>query len=74
MAGTRGTPRRDDGDGSGAAFGAPSESTGLAQGELAGDIIILPGGMMLVDQASPLADCPELGRPVSGLIYCENGR
>jgi hypothetical protein len=74
MEGTRHEPRREDADGSGAAFGAPSESTGLAQGDLAGDIIILPGGVMLVDQSSPLADCPELGRPITGPIYCDNGR
>ena len=67
-------PRRDDAECSGAAFGAPHDGDGLAQGELTGDIIILPGGAMLVDQASPLADCPELGRPVSGLIHCDNGR
>jgi hypothetical protein len=66
--------RRQDADGSGGAFGAPLDSNGLAQGELAGDIIILPGGVMLVDQAGPMADCPELGRPVSGLIHCDNGR
>lgn len=57
------------------AFGAPSEGQhGASQGNLAqggADIIILPGGLVLVDQSSPLADAAWLGRPVSGLILCD---
>lgn len=57
------------------AFGAPSEGEqGASQGDLAqggADVVILPGGLVLVDQASPLADNPCWGRTVSGLIYCD---
>jgi hypothetical protein len=37
------------------------------------DIIILPGGLMLVEQSSPLAEL-EAFRCVSGDINCDNGR
>jgi hypothetical protein len=56
------------------AFGAPSEADqGASQGDIAqggADVIILPGGVVLVDQASPLAALPCWGRPVSGIILC----
>lgn len=57
------------------AFGAPSEGKqGASQGDVAqggADIVILPGGVVIVDQASPMAEAAWLGRPVSGLILCD---
>jgi hypothetical protein len=52
-------------------FGAPVENTGTKQTEINADMVILPGGLLLVDQASPLADMDGLGRPISGVIYCD---
>ncbi len=56
-----------------AAFAAPPvERDGVSQAQLDGiALIVLPGGLVLVDQAGPLAEAPWLGRPVSGTITCE---
>jgi hypothetical protein len=56
-----------------AAFAAPSERRdGVSQAQLDGiALIVLPGGLVLVDQAGPLAGAQWLGRPVSGPITCE---
>jgi hypothetical protein len=60
---------RDDRKG-GLAFGAPVESGGTHQRRLTGQIIILPGGLVLVDQRLKLT----LGMVASGPIECRNGR
>ncbi len=60
--------------GSGALFGAPVEGeTGTRQGAVAADIVILPGGLMLVEQSSPRAKLPGFSCD-SGDIHCDNGR
>jgi hypothetical protein len=59
-----------------AAFAAPVEREGVSQAQLDGGIalVVLPGGLVLVDQAGPFAGAPWLGRPVSGPIHCESER
>lgn len=57
----------------GAAFAAPPiDSDGTSQDSIDGAaLVVLPGGLVLVDQAGPFAGASWLGRPVSGPIYCE---
>jgi hypothetical protein len=62
--------RHQDDQLSGVAFGAPSETTGTSQRAMTAHIVIMPGGVMLVDTALDI----KLGRPVSGPIHCDNGR
>lgn len=62
------------GDGNGGLFGAPSDdSNGTTQSSVDADLVILPGGLMLVEQSSPLAKL-EYFRCDSGEIHCDNGR
>ena len=57
---------------SGAAFGAPVESTGTSQARVdRAALVVLPGGLVLVNEAGPFAGASWLGRPVSGPIVCE---
>jgi hypothetical protein len=53
-------------------FGSVFDATGLGQDQINGDIVILPGGLLLIDQASPLAELSELGPAISGPIICES--
>jgi hypothetical protein len=60
----------------GAAFAAaPVNGNGTSQARLDGAaLVVLPGGLVLVDQAGPFAGASWLGRPVSGPITCETRR
>jgi hypothetical protein len=55
-------------------FGAPLDADGgTSQDRIDADLVILPGGLMLVEQSSPLAkehyfECK------SGDFHCNNGR
>lgn len=51
-------------------FGASFVSEGKKRNNIRAHIIILPGGIMMVDTALDINP----GRPVSGPIHCENGR
>jgi len=62
--------RPQDDRAGGLAFGAPIEAGGTSQRRLTGHIIVMPGGLVLVDERLPLT----LGRVVSGPIECRNGR
>lgn len=55
---------------SGVAFAAPVDSSGTNQASLQGHIIIMPGGLVLVDEAINV----KLGQPIPGAIECKNGR
>lgn len=55
---------------SGAAFSAPVDANGTNQASLQGHIVVLPGGLVLVDMSLKLA----LGEAVPGSIECKNGR
>lgn len=61
------------GDGA-VAFAAPASTTGTAQRAMRGHIIVLPGGLLLVDDSlsEPLKSA--LGQVISGPIECKNGR
>ena len=54
----------------GLAFGAPVDSDGTSQRKLVGQIVILPGGLVLVDERLNI----KLGQVASGPIECKNGR
>lgn len=54
----------------GLAFGAPIDSSGTSQRKLVGQIIIMPGGLVLVDERLNI----KLGQVASGPIECKNGR
>lgn len=54
----------------GLAFGAPLDSNGTSQRTLVGQIIIMPGGLVLVDERLTI----KLGQVASGPIECKNGR
>jgi hypothetical protein len=59
----------------GGAFGAPVESDGTTQAQVdRAALVVLPGGVALVNQAGPFADASWLGRPVSGPILCNERR
>ena len=62
--------RRQDTSPNGVAFGASFNSSGKRQRDLQAHIVVMPGGIMLVDTALDFAP----GRPISGPIYCDNGR
>lgn len=65
------TPEATGDDRSGGlAFGAPVNSSGTPQRRLTGRIIVMPGGLVLVDAKLNL----KLGRVISGPIECKNGR
>lgn len=70
---TIGDPDRRQ-DGQGVAFGAPLDATGTPQAAIRGQIVILPGGVMLVDQGLREGLRSALGRIISGPIECANGR
>ena len=55
---------------SGAAFSAPVDASGTNQASLRGHIIIMPGGLVLVDETIKV----KLGQPIPGPIECRNGR
>jgi hypothetical protein len=61
------------GDGA-VAFAAPGDTSGTAQRAMRGHIIVLPGGVLLVDEALSEPLRAALGREVSGPIECKNGR
>jgi hypothetical protein len=61
---------RPQDEGQGLAFGAPVESNGTTQASMTAHIVIMPGGVMLIDEALNL----DIGKPVSGPIHCNNGR
>ena len=62
----------------GAMFAAPVETGGTSQQTMLGQIIVLPGGVVLVDDALPeavkAAFRRAFGAPISGPIECKNGR
>jgi len=59
----------------GGLFGAPlDDGDGTAQSAVDADLIITPGGLMLVEQSSPLAGVEFFRCVVSGDITCSNGR
>jgi hypothetical protein len=58
----------------GAAFAAPIENTGTNQRTMRGHIIVLPGGVLLVDESLSPKLRASLGTRVSGPIECKNGR
>jgi hypothetical protein len=58
----------------GGLFGAPHDGDGTRQGDVDADLIITPGGLMLVEQSSPLAGVAFFRCDVSGDIHCQNGR
>jgi hypothetical protein len=53
----------------GLSFGASFESS-KSKRRVTAHIIVMKGGIMLVDEALNIRP----GRPVSGPIYCDNGR
>ena len=55
-------------------FGAPLDSDGASQARVDADLVILPGGLLLVEQSSPLAHCEGFCDQMSGDIHCNNGR
>jgi len=64
------TPPREGG-----LFGAPlDEDGGTRQGAVDADIVVLPGGLVLIEQSSPLAALAAFGATVTGDIHCNNGR
>ena len=65
------TPPREGG-----LFGAPldGDGSGTRQRSIDADIVVLPGGLVLVEQSSPLAALPAFGATVTGDIHCNNGR
>jgi hypothetical protein len=58
----------------GGLFGAPHDGDGTAQSAVDADLIITPGGLMLVEQSSPLSSVAFFRCDISGDITCENGR
>lgn len=67
-------PGSDSDIGNGGLFGAPIESDGgVSQGSIDADLIILPGGILLVETSSPLANVPAF-RCNDAKILCRNGR
>lgn len=54
----------------GVAFAAPLNSRGTAQKQMKAHIIVLPGGLVLVDTSLNIS----LGTVASGPIECKNGR
>jgi hypothetical protein len=66
----RSTPAPTGNDKGGVAFGAPVDSDGTSQRRLVGQIIIMPGGLVLVDERLNI----NLGQVASGPIECKNGR
>lgn len=69
---TNGSPLHP-GDGA-VAFAAPADTKGTAQRAMRGHIIVLPGGLLLVDQGLSKSLRDALGQPISGPIECKNGR
>lgn len=61
-------------DAHGGLFGAPLAGDGTAQSAVDADLIITPGGLMLVEQSSPLAGVEYFQTDASGDITCNNGR
>ena len=60
--------------GESALFAAPIETDdGTKQASIDADLVVLPGGLLLVEQSSPLADLPWFHCD-SGEIHCSNGR
>lgn len=70
MTGNEKKRHQDGSTGGGIAFGASFTSSGKSQREITAHIIIMKGGIMLVDTALDIAP----GEPISGPIYCDNGR
>jgi hypothetical protein len=66
----RSTPEATGDRSGGLAFGAPIEASGTHAKRLTGHIIIMPGGLVLVDERLTLT----LGKVASGPIECKNGR
>jgi hypothetical protein len=64
-----GKKRLSDESSNGLAFGASFESS-KSKRRVTAHIIVMKGGIMLVDEALDLKP----GRPISGPIYCDNGR
>jgi len=61
-------------EGHGGLFGAPVEDEGgTRQSAVDADLVILPGGVLLVETSSPLADV-EAFACKDRKILCENGR
>ena len=58
----------------GAPLDAPLDSDGTSQARVDADLVILPGGLLLVEQSSPLAHCEGFCDQMSGDIHCDNGR
>lgn len=71
---TVGDSERPGGAKEGAMFAAPVETSGTPQQAMVGHIIVLPGGLLLVDDSLPAHIRAGLGRIVSGPIECKNGR
>ena len=61
-------------EGHGGLFGAPVSSSGTRQGAVDADLVIMPGGLLLVEQSSPLATCEGFDQSLTGDINCDNGR
>jgi hypothetical protein len=58
----------------GGLFGAPHDGDGTRQGAVDADLVILPGGLLLVEKSSPLANVAFFQCDASGDIACNNGR
>jgi len=56
----------------GAAFAASFQSDGKAQSSMTAHVIVMPGGIMLIDEAVKLETLKT--KPCSGPIHCNNGR
>lgn len=67
---TGGANNPQDYQSGGVAFAAPLDSRGTGQKQMKAHIIVLPGGLVLVDTGLNIS----LGTVASGPIECKNGR